>query len=123
MLRLKKAVEIEWKPDIDHCVLPEGNAEYLTDEMDRAGFSSLDWDEISPRVLENLGSVGATGSAAVPLALDEAWRTGRLQPGDRVMLLAIETSKWKYGGAVLTWTAAPAPTVRPVAADLAAAVR
>jgi hypothetical protein len=25
------------------------------------------------------------------------------------MLLAIETSKWKYGGMVLPWTAAPVP--------------
>ena len=30
-----------------------------------------------------------------------------LKPGDRVMLLAIETSKWKYAGMVLDWTAAP----------------
>ena len=26
-----------------------------------------------------------------------------------VMLLAIETSKWKYGGIVFRWTAAPVP--------------
>jgi 3-oxoacyl-[acyl-carrier-protein] synthase III len=91
-------------------VLPEGNADYLTEEMQRAGFSSSDWDAVRPRVVENLSTVGATGSAAVPLALDEAWRTGRLQPGQDVMLLAIETSKWKYAGAVASWTAAPLPS-------------
>jgi 3-oxoacyl-[acyl-carrier-protein] synthase-3 len=96
--------------DIDHCVLPEGNAEYLTDEMDRAGFSSCDWEAVRPRVVENLATVGATGSAAVPLALDQAWRDGRVQPGDQVMLLAIETSKWKYAGAVATWTAVRPPS-------------
>ena len=53
--------------------------------------------------------VGATGSAAVPLALDHAWRTGAVKPGDLVMLLAIETSKWKYAGNVLRWTAAAPP--------------
>jgi hypothetical protein len=29
------------------------------------------------------------------------WRTGAIAPGDMVMLLAIETSKWKYVGNVL----------------------
>jgi 3-oxoacyl-[acyl-carrier-protein] synthase-3 len=95
--------------DVDHCVLPEGNADYLTEEMDRAGFSSHDWEAVRPRVVENLTTVGATGSAAVPLALDEAWRDGRLQPGTQVMLLAIETSKWKYAGSVVGWTAAGLP--------------
>jgi 3-oxoacyl-[acyl-carrier-protein] synthase-3 len=55
-------------------------------------------------VLENLADVGATGSAAVPLALDHAWQSGKLSPGDLVMLLAIETSKWKYAGMILPWT-------------------
>ena len=34
---------------------------------------------------------------------------GRLQPGTQVMLLAIETSKWKYAGSVVGWTAAGLP--------------
>ena len=50
--------------------------------------------------------MGATGSAAVPLALDDAWKKDRVKPGDKVMVLAIETSKWKYAGAVMSWTAA-----------------
>jgi 3-oxoacyl-[acyl-carrier-protein] synthase-3 len=58
------------------------------------------------KIYENLTEVGATGSAAVPLALDDAWRKGRLAPGDKVMLLAIETSKWIYAGMVVDWTAA-----------------
>ena len=37
---------------------------------------------------------------------------GRLEAGQRVMLLAIETSKWKYSGMVFDWTAA-APTAGP----------
>jgi 3-oxoacyl-[acyl-carrier-protein] synthase III len=39
-----------------------------------------------------------------------------VKTGDRVMLLAIETSKWKYAGAVLTWTAAPYVAKAEVAA-------
>jgi 3-oxoacyl-[acyl-carrier-protein] synthase-3 len=95
--------------EVDLCVLPEGNAAYLTEEMERAGFSSEDWQTVQPRIAENLSTVGATGSAAVPLALDEAWRSGRVQPGANIMLLAIETSKWKYAGTVAAWTAAGFP--------------
>jgi 3-oxoacyl-[acyl-carrier-protein] synthase III len=101
--------------DIDVCIIPEGNAGYVTDELTAAGLDTQTWKTIVPRVFENLALVGATGSAAVPVALDHVWRTGQLNAGDRVMLLAIETSRWKYAGEVLTWTAAKEPA-QPVAA-------
>jgi 3-oxoacyl-[acyl-carrier-protein] synthase-3 len=94
--------------DVDACILPEGNAGYLADEFESAGANVSDWLELSDRVVENLAVAGATGSAAVPLALDDAWTSGRVKPGDLVMLLAIETSKWKYAGTLLEWTA-PVP--------------
>jgi 3-oxoacyl-[acyl-carrier-protein] synthase III len=93
--------------DIDLCIIPEGNAGYMVDELEEAGLLTPEWIALADKIYENLTEVGATGSAAVPLALDDAWRKGRLEPGDIVMLLAIETSKWKYAGMVLTWTAAP----------------
>jgi 3-oxoacyl-[acyl-carrier-protein] synthase-3 len=94
---------------VDLCVIPEGNAGYLTEELEEAGLLTPEWVALSPKIFENLSLVGATGSAAVPLALDHAATTGAVKEGDNVMLLAIETSKWKYGGLVLTWTAAPLP--------------
>jgi 3-oxoacyl-[acyl-carrier-protein] synthase-3 len=94
---------------IDLCVIPEGNAGYVTEELRQAGLLTPEWTSLESKIFENLASVGATGSAAVPLALDYAWRTGRLSDGDRVMLLAIETSKWIYAGMVLTWTAKGSP--------------
>jgi 3-oxoacyl-[acyl-carrier-protein] synthase-3 len=104
--------------DIASCILPEGNAGYLTDELEAAGAPTADWEGLADRVIENLASVGATGSAAVPLALDDAWQSGKLTPGDLVMLLAIETSKWKYSGMILPWTApAPEGSVAAVVAD------
>ena len=106
--------------DVDACILPEGNAGYLADELDSAGADVANWLPLAGRVLENLAVAGATGSAAVPLALDDAWTSGRIQPGDLVMLLAIETSKWKYAGTVLEWTA-PTPVPAAVAASLPAA--
>jgi len=92
---------------IDLCVIPEGNAGYMVEELKEAGLLTPEWLALEGKIYENLTDVGATGSAAVPLALDDAWQKGRLKPGDRVMVLAIETSKWKYAGMVLTWTAAP----------------
>ena len=93
--------------DVDLCVIPEGNAGYMVEELKAAGLATPEWLALEDKIYENLTDVGATGSAAVPLALDDAWRKGRLKPGDKVMVLAIETSKWKYAGIVLTWTAAP----------------
>jgi 3-oxoacyl-[acyl-carrier-protein] synthase III len=94
---------------IDICVIPEGNASYMTDELREAGLLTPEWTELEPKIFENLALVGATGSAAVPIAVDYAWKTGAVKEGDMIMLLAIETSKWKYGGMVLPWTAAPVP--------------
>jgi 3-oxoacyl-[acyl-carrier-protein] synthase III len=93
--------------DIDVCIIPEGNAGYMVEELEAAGLSTDEWNALQPRIIENLALVGATGSAAVPVAVDHAWKTGAVKQGDLVMLLAIETSKWKYAGTVFTWTAAP----------------
>ena len=94
---------------VDMCIIPEGNATYMTDELREAGLLTPEWTELEPKIFENLSLVGATGSAAVPIAVDYAWKTGAVKEGDMIMLLAIETSRWKYGGMVLPWTAAPVP--------------
>jgi 3-oxoacyl-[acyl-carrier-protein] synthase-3 len=105
--------------DVDACVLPEGNAGYFSGELEAAGLSAADWKAIQGKLVENLADVGATGSAAVPIALDDAWTGGRIGPGDRVLLLGIETSRWLYAGVALTWTADPATD--PATADPAGA--
>lgn len=86
---------------IDVCIIPEGNAGYVTEELHAAGLLTAEWVALETKIVENLAHVGATGSAAVPLALDDAYKTGKIQPGNRVMLLAIETSKWIYAGMVI----------------------
>jgi 3-oxoacyl-[acyl-carrier-protein] synthase-3 len=90
---------------IDICVIPEGNAGYMTEELREAGLLTPEWLTLEDKIFENLSLVGATGSAAVPLAVDYAWTTGRVKAGDMMMILAIETSKWKYAGMVLPWAA------------------
>ena len=86
-------------------MIQEGNAGYMTDELREAGLLTPEWLELENKIFENLALVGATGSAAVPLAVDYAWTTGKVKPGETMMILAIETSKWKYAGMVLPWAA------------------
>jgi 3-oxoacyl-[acyl-carrier-protein] synthase-3 len=50
------------------------------------------------KVLVNIDRYGNTSSASIPIALDEAWRAGRIKPGDTVILIAF--------GAGLTWAGA-----------------
>jgi 3-oxoacyl-[acyl-carrier-protein] synthase-3 len=50
------------------------------------------------KVMGNLDRYGNTSAASVPIALDEALRTGRLRPGDTVLLVA-------FGGG-FTWASA-----------------
>jgi 3-oxoacyl-[acyl-carrier-protein] synthase III len=89
--------------DIDACVLPEGNAEYFTSELEAAGMSREDYGQIQDKIVENLSDVGATGSPAVLLALDAGVKKGRIRPQDTVLLLAIEASRYVYAGLSLRW--------------------
>lgn len=47
------------------------------------------------RVFVNIDKYGNTSAASIPIALDEAWRTGRVSPGDIIIFVAF--------GAGLTW--------------------
>jgi 3-oxoacyl-[acyl-carrier-protein] synthase-3 len=91
---------------------------YSMQALKAAGLTSadLDWvipqqanrnivDRISQRLgyprhkfIENVAEVGNTGAASIPIALDEAVRDGRIQPGHSVLLCAL--------GAGITWGAA-----------------
>lgn len=91
--------------EFDAVVLPEGNADYFADEYEAAGLSAEDKGALNGRIVENLAEVGATGSAAVPLSLDAGWTSGRIRPGDRIVLLGIEASRYVYTGLSVTWRA------------------
>jgi len=88
------------------------------DILERAGISNDDVALVIPhqanhRIIEalsqrlgigierfkiNLDRYGNTSAASIPIALDEAWRNGRIQSGDHVVMVA-------FGGG-LTWAAA-----------------
>ncbi|MBF6329917.1 3-oxoacyl-ACP synthase III family protein [Nocardia transvalensis] len=95
--------------DIDACVLPEGNAEYFAEGFDAAGISGADQAALQKCLVENLSDVGATGAAAVALALDAGWVSGRIRPGATVLLLGVEASRYVYAGLTLEWEAPTPP--------------
>jgi 3-oxoacyl-[acyl-carrier-protein] synthase-3 len=60
-----------------------------------------EWLDLPPeRVICDAGTLGNLGSAAIWVALDRLRRSGRLAPGDRVVVLGAEATKYLYGGFV-----------------------
>jgi 3-oxoacyl-[acyl-carrier-protein] synthase-3 len=101
---------------IDHCLIPEGNVGWMLDALREAGLFTPEWTAMEGKIFDNLSQTGAVGCAAVPLFLDHGWRTGLINPGDRVMLIGVEATKWIYAGMVLDWTA-PAPVATAASAS------
>lgn len=56
------------------------------------------------RVYVDLEGVGNTSAASVPIALDHAWREGRLGPGDLVLTAAFGAGL-SWGANLIRWTA------------------
>ena len=54
------------------------------------------------RVMVNVERYGNTGAASVYVALEEAWATGRVKPGD-LLLLAAFGGGFTWGAALLRW--------------------
>ncbi len=54
------------------------------------------------RVFVNLERYGNTSAASIPLALDEARRSGRIKPGDLTLLVAFGAGL-TYGSALVRW--------------------
>jgi 3-oxoacyl-[acyl-carrier-protein] synthase-3 len=71
------------------CVIPhQANLRIIEGIADRLGISR-------DKVFVNLDRYGNTSAAAVAIALDEANRSGRIKPGDYVLLIVF--------GSGLTW--------------------
>ena len=83
--------------DVDHFVPHQANGVMLADVVERAGLSGAH----THRTLIRYGNVG---SASVPVALDEAHRTGVLAPGDLVLLAGFGGGM-SIGATLLTWGA------------------
>jgi 3-oxoacyl-[acyl-carrier-protein] synthase-3 len=83
--------------DIDLVVPHQANARIVEVVARRLG---IPFD----RFMVNLDRYGNTSSASIPLALDEALATGRLNTGDTVLLVGFG-SGMTWGATVLTWGA------------------
>ncbi|WP_329112969.1 3-oxoacyl-ACP synthase III family protein [Streptomyces sp. NBC_01465] len=82
---------------VDHFVPHQANGVMLGDVVERAGLGAAQ----THRTLIRYGNVG---SASVPVALDEANRTGALSPGDLVLLAGFGGGM-SIGASLLTWGA------------------
>jgi 3-oxoacyl-[acyl-carrier-protein] synthase-3 len=83
--------------DIDHFVPHQANGVMLGEVVERAGLAAA-------RTHRTLIRYGNVGSASVPVALDEANRTGALSPGDLVLLAGFGGGM-SIGASLLTWGA------------------
>jgi 3-oxoacyl-[acyl-carrier-protein] synthase III len=63
------------------------------------------------RVYVDLENVGNTSAASVPIALDHAWREGKISPGDVVLMVAFGAG-FAWGANLVRWTSPP-PQERP----------
>ncbi len=85
-----------WTPeDVDVFVAHQANARILRAVGAELGIPA-------GRVYANLGSVGNTAGASIPLALADAATAGELRAGDRVLLAAFGGGA-TWGAAALTW--------------------
>ena len=81
--------------DVDWFVGHQANQRILDAVATRIGIAP------EPKI-SNVARVGNTAAASIPLALSEAAATGRLKPGDRVVLAAFGGGA-TWGSAALTW--------------------
>jgi 3-oxoacyl-[acyl-carrier-protein] synthase-3 len=56
------------------------------------------------KVFSNFEQVGNTVSASIYIALDQLNRHSVLKPGDLLLLVPAEATKWLYGAIVVRWT-------------------
>jgi len=60
------------------------------------------------RAVVDVESVGNTSAASIPIALDRAWRAGRVRPGDLVLLTSFGAGL-SWGANLIRWTGPAAP--------------
>jgi 3-oxoacyl-[acyl-carrier-protein] synthase-3 len=83
--------------DVSLLVPHQANGRIITSVAQRLSFPM-------DRVFVDLETVGNTSAASVPIAMDHAWREGRLQPGDLVLTVAFGAGL-AYGANLIRWTA------------------
>jgi 3-oxoacyl-[acyl-carrier-protein] synthase III len=87
-------------------VIPhQANARIMTAVADRLSIPR-------EKLFMDIAEVGNTSAASIPIAMDRAWRSGRLSPGDVVLTTAFGAGL-AWGANLLRWTAPPPAAARP----------
>ena len=74
-------------------IIPHLSSEYFIDHT-VAHLAAVGLDLPRERWFTNLTRVGNVGTASIWIALEEAVRTGRIQPGQTVLLVVPESSRF-----------------------------
>lgn len=90
--------------DVSLLIPHQANARIIRAVAQRLGFPQ-------ERVVVDLADVGNTSAASVPIALDRAWRGGRIAVGDLVLTVAFGAGL-AWGGNLIRWTAQSPKTSR-----------
>ncbi|MGZ8632097.1 MAG: beta-ketoacyl-ACP synthase III [Actinomycetota bacterium] len=87
--------------DVDVLIPHQANARIMTAVVDRLGIDPT-------RAVVDVAEIGNTSAASIPIALDRAWRTGRIGEGDLVLFTSFGAGL-TWGATLVRWTA-PAPS-------------
>jgi 3-oxoacyl-[acyl-carrier-protein] synthase-3 len=86
--------------DVDQFVFHQANLRIISSVQKQFGIPDT-------KTFVNIEKYGNTSAASVPMALVEAIASGRVKPGDRILMVAFGAG-YTAGGAVIEWTADPA---------------
>ena len=86
--------------DVDQFVFHQANMRIISSVQKQFGIPDA-------KTFVNIERYGNTSAASVPMALVEAVASGRINEGDRVLMVAFGAG-YTAGGAVIEWTADPA---------------
>ena len=85
--------------DVDLLIPHQANGRIITAVAERLG--------IGPdRSVMDIEDIGNTSAASIPLALDRAWRAGRVHPGDLVLMVSFGAGM-AWGAHLVRWTSGP----------------
>ena len=85
--------------DVDVLVPHQANVRIMNAVAERLGIDS-------ERAVLDVETVGNTSAASIPIALDRAWRAGRVYPGGLVLLTSFGAGL-SWGANLVRWTAPP----------------
>jgi 3-oxoacyl-[acyl-carrier-protein] synthase-3 len=87
--------------DVDLLIPHQANARIMVAVADRLGVPM-------ERAVVDVESVGNTSAASIPIALDRAWRAGRVHRGDLVLMTSFGAGL-AWGANLLRWNGPEAP--------------